>query len=63
MLAGEPYDASDPGLVAARIRARRLTQRFNALDPGDLDAHRVLLSDLLGDAGTGSWVEAPLYCD
>ena len=30
MLRGELYLASDPELVAARLRARRLWQRFNA---------------------------------
>jgi len=63
MLKGELYDASDPDLVAARVRARRLTQRFNALDPADDEAHRVLLRELFGDFGAGSWVEAPLFCD
>ena len=63
MLSGELYDASDPELVGGRIRARRLTQRFNALDPADTDARVALLRDLFGDVGDGSWVEAPLFCD
>lgn len=63
MLEGERYDASDPDLVAARVRARRLVQRFNALDPADGAAHGALLRELLGEVGDGSWVEAPLFCD
>lgn len=63
MLAGEPYDAGDPELVAGRVRARRLTRRFNALDPGDPDASVELLRELFGAIGEGSWVEAPLFCD
>ena len=63
MLLGEPYDASDPELVTARIRARRLTQRLNALDPAEIDARALLLQDLLCDVGDGSWVESPFYCD
>jgi maltose O-acetyltransferase len=63
MLCGEPYDASDPELVAGRIRARRLTQRLGALDPA-ADAERdALLLDLLGDVGERAWVEAPFHCD
>ena len=63
MLAGKLYDASDSALVEARLRARRLTQRFAALDPGDLDARASLLRDLLGEVGGGAWVEAPFHCD
>jgi len=63
MLAGEDYDASDPELVAARVRARRLTQSLGALDPGDLSARAALLGELLGDVGDGAWVEAPFHCD
>jgi acetyltransferase-like isoleucine patch superfamily enzyme len=63
MVSGELYDASDPELAEARIRARRLTQRFNALDPDDRDVRVELLRDLLGDVGAGSWLEAPFFCD
>ena len=63
MLAGRPYDASDPELAAARIRARRLTQRLSALDPANCDEHLATLRELLGGLGQGSWIEAPFYCD
>jgi maltose O-acetyltransferase len=63
MLRGEHYDARDPGLVAARFAARRLTARFSALDPADLDGRGALLRALLGSIGPGSWVEAPFFCD
>jgi len=63
MLLGQPYDAGDPELVAARQRARRLTQRLGALDPGDLETRSELLLELLGHVGAGSWVEAPFFCD
>ena len=63
MLLGESYDASAPDLVAARVRARRLTQRLNALDPADGDARDRLLRELLGGMGSDSWVETPFYCD
>ena len=32
MLTGELYAASDPELVAARVRARRLWKQFNSSD-------------------------------
>lgn len=63
MLRSELYDAGDPALVEARIRARRLTQRFNVLDPADDDARALLLRELFGEIGEGSWIEAPLFCD
>jgi len=63
MLRGDPYDASDPALFEARVRARRLTQRLGALDPADAAARESLLHELLGAFGTGAWVEAPFYCD
>jgi len=63
MVLGAPYDASDAALVAARVRARRLAQTFNGLDPADSDGRSALLHDLLGEFGAGSWIEAPFYCD
>ena len=63
MVCGAPYDASDPVLVAARVRARHLARAFNGLDPADSDERAALLRDLLGDFGAGSWIEAPFYCD
>lgn len=63
MLAGEPYDASDPGLVQRRVRARRLTRRFNASREDEEALRASLLSELLGGVGTGVLVEPPFYCD
>jgi maltose O-acetyltransferase len=63
MLRGELYLATDPQLVAARIRARRLWQRFNAADPADTAGARAVLTELLGSVGVDAWVEAPFYCD
>lgn len=63
MLQGEPYDANDAFLVTARVRARRLTQQLSMIDPADSDAQRAVLSELLGEVGEGSWVEAPFHCD
>lgn len=63
MLGGQPYDASDADLVAARNRARRLTLRLNSMDPDDVDTRAAVLGDLLGGIGEGSWVETPFHCD
>jgi maltose O-acetyltransferase len=63
MLRGELYVASDPELVAARVRARRLCAQFNAFDPADAAGQRALLGELLGGFGGESWIEAPFRCD
>jgi maltose O-acetyltransferase len=57
MLAGELYDAMDPGLVAARRRARDLVARYNA------DPVPALLRELLGEVGAEAVVEPPFRCD
>ena len=63
MLDGRLYDASDHVLAEARRRARRLTRRFNATDPGDDAARSILLCDLLGEFGDRSSIEPPFRCD
>jgi maltose O-acetyltransferase len=63
MLRGELYDASDPALAQARVEARRLTKRFNAIDPDDLEERDRVLRLLCGEVGADSRVEAPLFCD
>ena len=63
MVAGEPYDASDPALVAARARARRLTARYNATSQEDSDERRALLTELFEEVGDGAWIEPPFQCD
>jgi maltose O-acetyltransferase len=63
MVRGDLYLASDPELVAARVRARRLFARFNASDPGDAAARLAILGELLGAVGADAWIEPPFYCD
>ena len=57
MLGGALYIASDPELVAARDRARRLWRSYNA------SAHRDVLEELLGGIGQGAVIEPPFFCD
>lgn len=63
MLRGEAYDAGDSLLVEARIKARRLTREFNAIDPADFEESARVLELLLGEMGEGCRVEAPFSCD
>lgn len=63
MLSGALYDASDPTLVAERLRARRLCQAYNALPPdADEDQRAELLLALFG-APTNVCLTPPFYCD
>lgn len=63
MLAGELYDASDPGLVQARARARRLTRLFNASSEDEDKLRASLLCELLGAMGTNVLIEPSFSCD
>lgn len=63
MLAGEPYLASDPELVAARSRARSLLRAFSQTGPEELDRRHSLLSQLLGTMGPDIFIEPPFFCD
>ncbi|QPV63036.1 sugar O-acetyltransferase [Halosimplex litoreum] len=63
MLRGEPYDPSDPDLVAARRRARELVAEFNDTAPGATDRRRSLLGDLFGGVDGEIHVEPPFRCD
>ena len=63
MLRGELYIAMDPELVAARERARRLWQSYNALDPAAASARQDVLEQLVGAAGRSAVIEPPFFCD
>jgi maltose O-acetyltransferase len=63
MLAGELYDPTDPGLCAERRRARLLLQRLNASRDDEGGLRKQLLTELIGSAGEGLWIEPPFYCD
>ena len=54
MVRGELYLASDPELVAARTRARRLWAEFNRSDPADQSLRARVLGELLGGVGSRS---------
>jgi maltose O-acetyltransferase len=63
MLQGLPYDATDAGLVADRLRARRLTHAFNHAPPDDQDARHQALVGLLAHCGARVRIEPPFHCD
>ncbi len=63
MLAGELYLGSDPELFAERARARRLLRAYNQSTEEELEQRGTLLTQLLGQVGTGVWIEPPFHCD
>lgn len=63
MLDGDPYDPSDPELVAERERARQLTRKFNRTAENERDRREKLLRELLGSVGEKPQVEPPFSCD
>ena len=63
MLAGELYNSLDPGLVAARNRARDLCQALNRTREEDVEERRRILVDLFAAGGDTVWMQSPFYCD
>ena len=63
MLAGDLYRGADEELAAEMERAMRLAKRYNDSDPGDGDARRSILSELLGEVGEEVDIRPPLHCD
>lgn len=61
MLAGGPYVADDPELVAARRHCQKVLHEFNRLTEQDLDG--TVLGDLFGAVGRKTYVQAPFTCD
>jgi maltose O-acetyltransferase len=63
MIAGELYDPLDPGLVAARERARDLCRTLNATREAEHEERRRVLVELFGSGGDSVWMQPPFFCD
>lgn len=63
MVTGRLYYPGDEVLSKARDRAKRLTWRYNQLDPTDWEGRTALLRELLGHLGEDSWIEPSFRCD
>jgi maltose O-acetyltransferase len=57
------YDPLDPGLAAARARAKRLLAEYNATTDAETEERSRLLHGLLGGVGLDAWIEPPFFCD
>jgi maltose O-acetyltransferase len=63
MEAGDLYQADDPELTEAVLRAERLSKAFNRTGAEERDKRRRLLEDLLGAFGADSVIRPPFRCD
>lgn len=63
MLAGEPYDAGDPALVAEQALTAAWLARYNAALGQPVAVWRTLLAERLAGVGEGSIVRPPFHCD
>ncbi|MDV5822199.1 sugar O-acetyltransferase [Sphingobium naphthae] len=60
MIAGEPYRADDPEIIADQLAAAAWMRAFNATLPPEREA---LLRERLGAVGAGSTIRPPFHCD
>src|SRR5829696_3655193 len=63
MISGAPYRASDPELVAARLRAQELLARYNATSPSAAAERDAVLRELFGALGGAPTVMPRFACD
>ena len=63
MLAGEPYNARDPQLLALAHRARALLASYAATPSTETATRQEVLSALLGGIGRNVWIEVPFFCN
>jgi maltose O-acetyltransferase len=62
MLAGEPFLAGDPDLIAHAMRTRKAVKQFNDAEYDDPNRMQIL-RDILGKAPEEFWVESPFYVE
>ncbi len=63
MLAGQPYDAGDPELVADQRAALLWMERVNRATTLAADERAAILREGLGAFGPGSVIRSPFHCD
>lgn len=63
MLAGEPYFADDPELIAAAERARQLMREYGEARDRSIEDAQYVLRQLIGSVGDDVAIRPPLYVD
>lgn len=63
MIQGLLYDPADSELTAMRLRARKLTRKFNEAEETDLATRAYILKELFGSTGKALHIEPDFRCD
>ncbi|WP_428897660.1 maltose O-acetyltransferase [Parelusimicrobium proximum] len=63
MLAGEPYNTSDPEIKKDFLRARALMRKYNNTLETDAELRKEILKELLGSCGETIYIEPTFKCD
>lgn len=63
MLAGKIYDASDEELAAMRLKAHKLSARYNNVFEDEEDIRNKILSELIPNMGKGTYIQGPIQFD
>lgn len=63
MLAGKIYDTSDKELAAMRLKAHKLSARYNNVFEDEEDIRNKILSELIPNIGKGTYMQGPIQFD
>lgn len=63
MLAGKIYDPSDKTLASLRLKAHKLSKRYNDLFEDEEDLRNSILKELIPNMGNGTFLQGPIYFD
>ena len=63
MLAGKIYDTSDEELAAMRLKAHKLSARYNSVFEDEEDIRNKILSELIPNIGKGTYIQGPIQFD
>ena len=63
MLAGKIYDTSDEELAAMRLKAHKLSERYNSVFEDEEDIRNKILSELIPNIGKGTYMQGPIQFD
>ena len=63
MIAGDLYLASDPQLLKERRNAKRLLRALNITEYLTTKTSKLILKELIPNAGKNLYIEPPFHCD
>ena len=63
MLAGKVYDPTDEELAGLRLKAHKLSQRYNNTFEDEEEKRKQILDELIPHRGRGAFLQGPVYFD